>query len=53
MKDSLVLLCALNILELLNKLLDLFIATIEPIRGENIQKTQRPEKGYPCYKPIR
>jgi Transposase DDE domain len=57
MKDSLVLLfIRSNIMELLNKLLDLFIATIEPIRPDRKypRKHSVQKRGfYPCYKPIR
>ena len=57
MKDSLVLLfIRSNIMELLNKLLDLFIATIEPIRpGRKYPRKHSVQKRgfYPCYKPIR
>ena len=57
MKDSLVLLfIRSNIIEILNKLLDLFIATIEPIRpGRKYPRKQSVRKRgfYPCYKPIR
>ena len=57
MKDSIVLLfIRSNIKELLNKLLDLFIATIEPIRlGRKYPRKHRVQKQgfYPCYKPIR
>lgn len=57
MKDSIVLLfIRSNIKELLNKLLDLFISTIEPIRpGRKYpRKYSVQRKGfYPCYKPIR
>lgn len=57
MKDSIVLLfMRSNIKELLNKLLDLFIATIEPIRPgrKYLRKQSGQRRGfYPCYKPIR
>jgi hypothetical protein len=57
MKDSIVLLFKRpNVMELLNKLFDLFIMTIEPIRPDRkyprIQRVQR-AGFYPCYKPIR
>lgn len=57
MKDSIVLLFKRpNIVELLNKLFDLFIMTIEPIRpGRKYPRKQRVQRRgfYPCYKPIR
>jgi len=57
MKDALLLLfIRANIIELLNKLLDLFIATIEPIRpGRTYPRKHSVQKRgfYPCYKPIR
>jgi len=57
MKDAIVLLFTRsNIMELLNKLLDLFIATIEPIRpGRKYPRKHSVQKRgfYPCYKPIR
>jgi hypothetical protein len=57
MKDSIVLLFVrFNIMELLTKLLDLFIATVEPIRpGRNFPRKHSVQKRgfYPCYKPIR
>jgi len=57
MKDSIVLLfIRSNIKELLNKLLDLFISTIEPIRpGRKYPRKHRVQRQgfYPCYKPIR
>lgn len=57
MKDSIVLLFVrFNIMELLNKLHNLFIATIEPIRpGRKYPRRHTVQKRgfYPCYKPIR
>lgn len=57
MKDSIVLLFVrFNIMELLNKLHSLFIATIEPIRpGRKYPRKHTVQKrGFnPCYKPIR
>ena len=57
MKDSIVLLFKRpNIMELINKLFDLFISTIEPIRpGRKYPRKQRVQRRgfYPCYKPIR
>jgi len=57
MKDSIVLLFKRsNIMELLNKLLDLFIATIEPIRpGRKYPREHSVQRrGFSaCYKPIR
>jgi len=57
MKDSIVLLFKRpNIMELLTKLFDLFLVTIEPIRpGRKYPRKQRVQRRgfYPCYKPIR
>ena len=57
MKDSIVLLfIRSNIKELLNKLLELFISTIEPIRpGRKYPRKHSVQRqgSYPCYKPIR
>jgi len=56
MKDSVVLLFQhQNILELLNKLFELFINTIEPVRpGRNYRRKHKTSRGFhPCYKPIR
>jgi hypothetical protein len=57
MKDSLVLLfIRSNIMELLNKLFDLFITTTEPVRpGRKYPRKHGVQKRgfYPCYKPIR
>ncbi len=57
MKDSIVLLfIRSNLKELLNKLIDLFISTIEPIRpGRKYPRKHSVQKRgfYTCYKPIR
>jgi hypothetical protein len=57
MKDSLVLLFLRpDIMELIHKLHDLFIATIEPVRpGRNYPRNHSIQKKgfFPCYKPIR
>jgi len=57
MKDAIVLLfIRSNIMELLNKLFDLFITTIEPIRpGRKYPRKHSVQKRgfHPCYKPIR
>ena len=57
MKDSIVLLFKRsNIVEILNKLLNLFIMTIEPVRpGRKYPRKHSVQKRgfYPCYKPIR
>lgn len=57
MKDVAVLLfIRSNVIEILTKLLDLFIATIEPIRpNRKYPRKQSVQKRgfYPCYKPIR
>ncbi len=57
MKDSIVLLFKRsNIMELLNKLFDLFTATIEPIRpGRKYPRKHGVQKRgfHTCYKPIR
>ncbi len=57
MKDTIVLLFKRpNIMELLSKLFDLFIATIEPVRpGRKYPRIRRVQRRgfYPCYKPIR
>ena len=57
MKDSLVLLfIRSNVIELLNKLLNLFTATIEPVRpGRKYERKQSVQKRgfHTCYKPIR
>jgi hypothetical protein len=57
MKDSIVLLFKRsNIMEILNKLFDLFIMTIEPVRpGRKYPRKHSVQKRgfYPCYKPIR
>lgn len=44
-----------NIFELLSKLFELFINTVEPVRpGRNYQQKHKTKRGfYPCYKPIR
>ena len=56
MKDTIVLLFKpSNIMEILNKLFDLFIMTIEPVRpGRKYPRKQSVQKRgfYPCYKPI-
>lgn len=57
MKDSIVLLFKrIDIVELLNKLFDLFIMTIEPIRpGRKYPRKKHVQRRgfHPCYKPIR
>jgi len=57
MKDSIVLLFKRsNIMEILNKLFDLFIMIIEPVRpGRKYPRKHSVQKRgfYPCYKPIR
>jgi hypothetical protein len=57
MKDALVLLfIRSNITELLSKLLNLFIATTEPVRpGRKYPRKHSVQRQgfYPCYKPIR
>ena len=56
MKDTIVLLFKRsNIMEILNKLFDLFIMTIEPVRpGRKYPRKHSIRKSgfYPCYKPI-